>query len=46
MITLELEGKANQMMRIGERIGMYDRANLQMDSPAFPTLADWVEAHG
>ncbi|ACL42054.1 conserved hypothetical protein (plasmid) [Pseudarthrobacter chlorophenolicus A6] len=45
MITMELEGKANQMMRIGERMGLYSREDLQLDSPVFPTLADWVAAH-
>lgn len=45
MITMELEGKANQMMRIGERLGLYKRDDLQMDAPVFPTLADWVDAH-
>lgn len=45
MITMEREGKANQMMRIGERMGLYDRETLQMDAPVFSSLADWVAAH-
>ncbi|MET4144300.1 hypothetical protein [Arthrobacter sp. UYCo732] len=46
MITMEREGKANQMMRIGGRMGLYNRDELDMDASVFPTLADWVEAHG
>lgn len=45
MITMEREGKANQMMRIGERLGLYNPEDLQMGSPVFDTLTDWVAAH-
>jgi hypothetical protein len=45
LIVLEREEKPNQMMRIGERLGFYDRTALVMDSPVFPSLAEWVAAH-
>ncbi|MFB9714350.1 hypothetical protein [Arthrobacter methylotrophus] len=45
LIVLELEGKPNQMMRIGERFGLYNRTELHLDSPVYPTLADWVDSH-
>jgi hypothetical protein len=45
LITMEREGFANQMMRIGERLGLYDPAALVMDSPVYDSLADWVAAH-
>lgn len=45
LIILELEDQPNQMMRIGERLGFYDRSGLHMDSPVFPSLAEWVAAH-
>lgn len=32
------------MMRIGERMGLYSAADLQLDSPVYPTLATWVGA--
>jgi hypothetical protein len=44
MIILEREEIPNQMMRIGERLGFYNRHDLQMDSPVFPSLAEWVAA--
>jgi hypothetical protein len=45
LITMEREGFANQMMRIGERLGFYDPAALVMDSPVYDSLAVWVAAH-
>ena len=45
LIVLEREESPNQMMRIGERMGLYSAADLQMDSPVYPTLAAWVGAH-
>jgi hypothetical protein len=45
MITMEREGRANQMMRIGERLGLYDPSLLDMDSPVYDSLAEWVLTH-
>lgn len=33
LIFLEKQGKSHQMMRICERIGLYDRTKLDMDAP-------------
>lgn len=35
MILAEHQDRPNQMMRIGERLGFYDREKLRMDSPVF-----------
>lgn len=35
LIMLERECAPNQMMRIAGRLGMYDRAGLDMDAPVF-----------
>ena len=45
LIVLEREERPNQMMRIGERLGFYDRTALVMDSPVPDTLDDLVAAH-
>lgn len=45
LITMEREGFANQMMRIGERLGIYDPAALATDAPVHNSLADWVASH-
>ncbi|MCU1510462.1 MAG: hypothetical protein JWO34_302 [Arthrobacter sp.] len=45
LITMEREGSFNQMMRIGERLGFYDPADLAMDAPVRGSLADWVATH-
>lgn len=44
MITMERDGQPNQIMRIAERIGMYDPTRLEMDSPVFDSLQEWKEA--
>jgi len=43
-IVLELIERPNQMMRIAERLGIYDRAKLKMDSPVYQDLDDWIYA--
>ena len=43
LITLEREDAPNQMMRIGERIGMYDRTKLNMDANVYDSLDEWRE---
>lgn len=37
LILLEKIDRPNQMMRISERFGMYDRRKLKMDSPVYST---------
>lgn len=44
MILLEKLERPNQMMRIAERFGMYDRTKLNMDSPVFNTGEEFIEA--
>lgn len=44
MIVLERANKPNQMMRICERIGQYDRRKLNMAAPVFRSLAAFVAA--
>lgn len=45
LIVLERMDRPNQMMRIAERIGFYDRTALVMDSPVPESLDEWVELH-
>lgn len=42
LITMENEGFGNQLMRIGERLGMYRRDELDYDSPVYASLDEWV----
>lgn len=43
-IILEKEEQPNQMMRIAERIGLYDRTKLNMDAPIYDTVEDFIGA--
>ncbi len=45
LILLEKLGKPNQMMRIAERLRMYDHTRLKMDSPVYPSVRAMVSAH-
>lgn len=45
LIVMEKEQRPNQIMRIGERLGLYDRTRLEMDAPVSGSLAEWVAAH-
>ena len=45
LIMLEHMEQPSQMMRIAERLGMYDRAKLEMDSPVFEDDSAFVEWH-
>ncbi len=45
LIMLEHMNQPNQMMRISERLGFYDRRLLKMDAPVFTTAAAFVAAH-
>lgn len=42
MIVLEKIQKPNQMMRIAERLGMYDHKKLDMAAPVYDTLEDFA----
>jgi hypothetical protein len=42
MIVLEKMEQPNQMMRICERLGAYDRRTLEMDAPVFDTMRAFV----
>lgn len=44
MIFLEKIDRPNQMMRIAERLGMYDRTKLQMDAPVFESPDEFIKA--
>src|SRR5687768_14734677 len=44
MLMLEKIDRPNQMMRIGERIGVYDRTKLRGANEVFDDFDDWVEA--
>lgn len=45
MIFLEKQDRPNQMMRIAERIGIYDRSKLSMGAPVCGTLEEFIEQH-
>lgn len=45
MIVLEKMGKPNQMMQISERLHFRDPAKLDMSSPVFDTMGDFVDHH-
>lgn len=44
LIVLERMNRPSQSMRIGERLGLYDRTRLAMDAPVFDSLDEMVEA--
>jgi len=44
MIILEKLDRPNQWMRIGERLGMYDRRKLDMKAPVFDDFDGFVES--
>jgi hypothetical protein len=44
LIAMERSGTSNQMVRIGERLGLFDAERLDMDSPV-GDLRDFVERH-
>ena len=45
MILLEKIERPNQMMRIAERLRLYDRTRLQMDAPVFDEPDDFICHH-
>ncbi|OCJ12510.1 hypothetical protein A6U86_05665 [Rhizobium sp. AC27/96] len=46
LIFLEANERPNQLMRIMERLGAYDRKKLDMDSPVFTDADEMAEHHG
>ena len=45
LILLEHLEQPNQMMRIAERLKLYDRTKLKMDSPVFDETFGFIEWH-
>lgn len=43
IILQEKEGRINQMLRIYERIGMYDRSKLDMDAMPYESFDAWID---
>ena len=43
LILLEKEERSSQMMRIMERLGMYDRNKLDMNAAVFDTFGDMID---
>lgn len=46
LILLEKLEQPNQMMRICERLGLYDRTKLDMEQPVFDTVREFIKHHG
>lgn len=44
LILLEKLERPNQMMRIAERLGLYDRRKLDMNSPVFDSVQEFIAA--
>lgn len=44
LILLEKTNQPNQIMRIAERLGLYDRRRLHMDAPVYDCDDDMLEA--
>lgn len=45
LLTMENEGRANQPTRIAERLGLYDRAQLDPEAPVYDSMQDWVRSY-
>lgn len=45
LILLEKEDRPHQMMRICERLGLYDRSKLKMDAPVYDSIEEAIEAN-
>lgn len=45
MILLERSNRANQWMRINERLGYYDRSKLDMNTPVFDNPEQFISWH-
>lgn len=45
LVTMEKEGRANQPTRIAERLGLYDRAEMDLNAPTYDSMSEWVRSH-
>ena len=45
LIMMEHMEQPNQMMRISERLGAYDRTKLNMDAPVFESADEMIEEY-
>lgn len=45
LILLEHENRPHQMMRIAERLRLYDRSKLDMSAPVYESIDDCIEQH-
>jgi hypothetical protein len=45
LILLENDGSPNQMMRIAERLRLYDPGKLRMDAPVYKSVRAAISAH-
>lgn len=45
LILCEKENAPGQMMRIGERLGLYDRFKLDMTAPVYDSFKQMIQAH-
>jgi hypothetical protein len=45
LIFMEIQGMANQLTRIVERLGLYDRRKLDMAAPVFGNREEFVRHH-
>jgi len=45
MILVERDYGGNQMLRIAERLGMYDAEKLNMDAPVYDSFGEMYEVH-
>src|ERR1700735_3121890 len=45
LIMLEKMEQPHQMMRICERLGLYDRTKLDMTSPVYEDVSEMLQAH-
>lgn len=45
LIVLEKLGQPHQMMRISERLGLYDCRKLEMESPVFDNFKQFIKAN-
>lgn len=43
LIAMEKDEAPNQIMRIAERLGLYDRTKLNMDAPVVDSLQDFAD---
>jgi len=45
LILIEKTKTANSMVQIAERLGLYNPGNLDMESPIFKSIGDFIDHH-